>query len=446
MKKFYSNLKDTFSSKNKGWFRRYLAYRQRQPLETPLSELGLGNDKCQQANDKQIYYLLQPTGLFYGLPLRPPFRDLVPDAIFTNPNPHHSAQLVFTEGLLATLVADRQQQLLSADEPANLFSAALDHAVRYFLPGFVKEPSDQQEDELLPDHLMKAWENWVALKIKLPQKGNTFFNALPNSLLLLEMIECLKEQRYQFGDEALPDRQLLIQDLFQVIHAAIQANGQMEAQEAAMFDHFLSSAELASRTKSYLKQLVKKDAELDDLEFATAHPWLIRRFYLEIATLFTMADRQLEKSEEIFLEKLGDRLNLESNNVEESILATEVFMAENDQAFNQITSNNSNFLVKDIRARAKKAVDQNRKNLAQEIRESRELYQLLQKGRSMPLTAEEKEKVRSQLVDILKTIPVFVIIGLPGTFMTLPFLISILPMQYFPTAFQDQNREDQKMD
>jgi hypothetical protein len=40
-------------------------------------------------------------------------------------------------------------------------------------------------------------------------------------------------------------------------------------------------------------------------------------------------------------------------------------------------------------------------------------------------------------MDILKTIPAFVIIALPFTFITLPTLLALLPKSAFPSSFQE---------
>lgn len=45
--------------------------------------------------------------------------------------------------------------------------------------------------------------------------------------------------------------------------------------------------------------------------------------------------------------------------------------------------------------------------------------------------------MRVQLIDILKSIPAFVIIALPGSFLTLPILLKVLPKGAFPSGFQD---------
>lgn len=57
--------------------------------------------------------------------------------------------------------------------------------------------------------------------------------------------------------------------------------------------------------------------------------------------------------------------------------------------------------VKDI----KESIKKNRKRLAKEIQESKELLSLLTKSTHKKLTPEEKKKVKNQLLDICKSIP-----------------------------------------
>jgi ABC-type proline/glycine betaine transport system permease subunit len=59
------------------------------------------------------------------------------------------------------------------------------------------------------------------------------------------------------------------------------------------------------------------------------------------------------------------------------------------------------------------------------------------KSTHMPLTPEEKRKVRLQLLDILKTIPALAIFALPGGSLVLPVLIRLLPFNLLPSAFEE---------
>ena len=85
-----------------------------------------------------------------------------------------------------------------------------------------------------------------------------------------------------------------------------------------------------------------------------------------------------------------------------------------------------------------KVVNANKKMIATEIKESKELMTLLTKSAKESLTSEEQIIVRNQLIDILKILPTFVIIALPGSFLTLPLLMKILPESALPSAFQNK--------
>ena len=89
------------------------------------------------------------------------------------------------------------------------------------------------------------------------------------------------------------------------------------------------------------------------------------------------------------------------------------------------------------RLEAIKFINKNKDYVVQEVKESKELFYLLGKSRTNKLTEYEKGIVNEQLIDILKTIPAFVIIALPFTFITLPTLISLLPKNAFPSAFHE---------
>src|SRR5207302_1437760 len=79
--------------------------------------------------------------------------------------------------------------------------------------------------------------------------------------------------------------------------------------------------------------------------------------------------------------------------------------------------------------------------ILQEIRETGELAQLLARASAgSTLTAQEKAKVREQLVDVAKTIPALAIFAAPGGFLLLPLLVKLLPFNLLPSSFADPPR------
>ncbi len=86
--------------------------------------------------------------------------------------------------------------------------------------------------------------------------------------------------------------------------------------------------------------------------------------------------------------------------------------------------------------RVSSAVTGNLGALATEIRETGELGALLARAAAgTPLSAEEKRKVRAQLVDLAKAVPALAIFAAPGGMLLLPLLAKLLPFNVLPSAW-----------
>ena len=84
----------------------------------------------------------------------------------------------------------------------------------------------------------------------------------------------------------------------------------------------------------------------------------------------------------------------------------------------------------------KKLIHKNKKRLYTEILASKELFILLKKSTHKKLSDQEKNKVKAQLLEILKGIPAFAIFMLPGGIILLPLVIKLIP-DILPNSFRD---------
>lgn len=84
----------------------------------------------------------------------------------------------------------------------------------------------------------------------------------------------------------------------------------------------------------------------------------------------------------------------------------------------------------------KKSIANNKKRLAKELQESKELVVLLRKSAQHKLSDEEKEKIKEQLLDICKGIPALAVFMLPGGALLLPLLMKLIP-DILPSAFNE---------
>jgi hypothetical protein len=86
--------------------------------------------------------------------------------------------------------------------------------------------------------------------------------------------------------------------------------------------------------------------------------------------------------------------------------------------------------------RVSTAVSDNFGAIVAEIRQTGELGQLLARAASgAKLTAEERRKVRVQLLDLAKAVPALAIFAAPGGMLLLPLLAKLLPFNVLPSAW-----------
>lgn len=75
-----------------------------------------------------------------------------------------------------------------------------------------------------------------------------------------------------------------------------------------------------------------------------------------------------------------------------------------------------------------------------ELKESKELLQLIRKSFSKPLNEEEHKKVVAQALDICKVLPLILIFILPGGGLVLALILKFLPKKIvYPSAFLENN-------
>ena len=78
-----------------------------------------------------------------------------------------------------------------------------------------------------------------------------------------------------------------------------------------------------------------------------------------------------------------------------------------------------------------------------EIKQSKELMQLISKSTTQDLSDEEWKQVKDQMLDIFKSIPALAIFLLPGGALLLPLVIRLIP-QLMPTSFSRTDFDEEE--
>ena len=86
-------------------------------------------------------------------------------------------------------------------------------------------------------------------------------------------------------------------------------------------------------------------------------------------------------------------------------------------------------------------IHKNRKRLAKELHQSKELVILLNKSAYTKLTEKEKITVKTQLLEICKSIPAFTIFMLPGGIILLPIVAKLIP-DIIPNVFRGDAEDE----
>jgi hypothetical protein len=90
-----------------------------------------------------------------------------------------------------------------------------------------------------------------------------------------------------------------------------------------------------------------------------------------------------------------------------------------------------------------KILGRNKDKLAVELKQSKDLVFLIKKSATEELSKEEKEIVKTQFLDIVKSMPSLAIFLLPGGAILLPLVLKIIP-DLVPSAFRDNEIEVKK--
>jgi hypothetical protein len=266
-----------------------------------------------------------------------------------------------------------------------------------------------------------------------------------NIFVFLDLYHCLMWQRKrlmegEFRPEALEDRYAVQmaqrETLIKLILAILYSESRIDRSGWRLVDRLLRASQLPRERKAELVRIARKGIVLDEVSIPQS-PWLVRRYFLAQLVATSLMDQVMSTREEELLTQASDRLELWPEELPQTRAAFQTFLLHHNREFAHEYSAKLVTIADHLREQASLAIRHNLERIVKEIKETQELYALLMKSTRGALTPEEKRRVRSQLVDILKTIPALAIFALPGGGIILPVLIRLLPFNLLPSSFED---------
>lgn len=427
-----------------GWLKRFVAHRAKAFLEAPEVSYTRSQLELDFSSYEYLYHIIQPTGLLYGYPIR----------FIEAPHPKagewtekDKVKVLLAESYISSGLYFRYDKNQDFSETIQL---VLNDIRSYYEENFHLYSESRSSLFGRKRETVSQIEYILDQRISIKYDWRNFWTSFfHNSFLFFDLINFVQWMESR-DDAPSPEnesgsvkiqRQNLRLLILQVIAAAAHADQGVKREARELFNYFLQSANLPANKKKQAESSFAKGIQIEKLDFSQVQSWAMRKYFLELAILTTWANRHISDSEREFLAVLAKKLKLTPSELTHSMVAVENFVFEYwDQVHYLQIKQNYRIVSERLIQRMGQTARKNQQRISLEIAESRELVMLLRKGTTQTLTAEEKEKVREQLLDILRAIPAFTFLLLPGAFITLPILFRIIPKNIlYPSSFRDED-------
>ncbi len=326
-------------------------------------------------------------------------------------------------------VLKRRNQFL--DSLVQFYSTHRSKGLRRYLRFLSSRSREHLLERILGERIYVSahMENWL------------YFHAVTNVLCFTDVI--LYQSFVNDSDSRALDKfPEVAESALTAYRLAAVADGNIEGRERELFRVFLLSANFSRGLRKTVQKRLSGKKRLEDLVLPEKDTWLHRRFLLDISVLTIFFSHEAVPEELEYLDRLMRHLELPERELEESIVMVENFVLRNASRAEFLQDASSlEKVYSGLTRRWIKILSRNKDKLAAELRESKELVFLIKKSTTQDLSKEEKEKVRTQFLDIVKSMPTLAIFMLPGGAVLLPIVLKIIP-DLIPSAFRENEISD----
>lgn len=418
-----------FSPGSKGWINKYADYINKGKIIVDV-------EKPKELSLEHFAHLqLSQSGIVFGFPT---------ELIFLNQLKLKEEANWTTEEKLKLLLFESQLFIfvLNGGDVLNDFDSFVDSLNEYYgkysfpaihkLTSFFLKETQVERLEYILDKRIDIKQNFI--------DNALWVNYLNNAFVYLDVIlyhEFIKTKK-TIVDSNFEELAL---DVLKTIVISAFSDGEMQPSERVMFDVFLASANLSEPRKKLALHYFKNGASFTDLSALFSHIWLFKRFLIDVSVLTMYSNHDTISQEKDFLYRFCDFLHIPREELNETIVSIEQFVVSHADKISFLKNRSIvEHIYDNISMRWIKILGRNKEKLIAEIKQSKELMQLIKKSTTEDLTKEEKEKVKTQFMDIVKTMPAITIFMLPGGAILMPIVLKIIPA-LIPSAFRDNEIE-----
>ena len=435
-----------------GWLARYLIYRASTPFTGPEPYLEFaGENFGEEKFDELLYLEVEKNGMFFGCPvISRPVQNLANKLNF--PKQQGGTILLYLETLFSIALIENESLTSNLQHATtipyhNRLLKIILLALRYHIPGiFYRIPEDILLTELLAENetlhgALKQFEEELLDSVTL--KGYSSLGNRQNNFAFSKLYFFLLWTRAEAkNDKSEPEAFLemdkeLREEMILTFAALIWANDYVDSTEQQVIEKYIEQTKLTEAKQNKLNQRILEPVKIEDIHCSITSV-IISSYFVEQLILLSLIDNQEAWQERELIEKISLKLELTSEKLEQLYFTVAEFFSVHNERLEFLKINAAARQFQDyMNDKVVKLVKKNVDKIMNEIEETKELSELLLKATTKPLTAEEKQKVQEQLIDVAKSIPALAIFALPGGGILLPVLIKVLPFNILPSSFQD---------
>jgi tellurite resistance protein len=413
---------------DKGWFKDYLELR-----KNALMELSNPEIRKTAHPEYTLYRVIQPTGLMYGQSVAS-----MGISDIDHWEEKEKLKILLTESLISSSLLFYDNPLKTEEDLSNAIQKTIENIGNFYNNIFPELATSTKTIFGRKKSPVELAETVLNKRIEHASnfEGNFWIYFFHNSLLFLDV--------FIFGQWIHTNADRIVADFFRyerdelrfsvvkVMAAASHANKEVAQEERRLYEYFVESTDLSVHRRKEALKIFEEGFAIEDINLPSENSWILKRFFLEVAILTIWADKKVEQVELDFLKQFCHYLGFSDDDLENSMISIEGFMLEHWGELEYVQDKQDYQQVSEqFIKRVARLAEKNKTRLVKKIQENEEAAQLMKKASSNELTLEEKEKVRLQLLQVLKSIPTFGILALPHQFLTLPILLKILPKNLF---------------
>ena len=435
------------------WLNLYLQYRAETPFTLTESYLGFSEGKSNvEKFDICLYSKVKENGILLGCPvISPHLQELAKKLCF--PRQHGGTILLFLETLFSVAFIENKSLTSKCwDEgDSHSYQTRLLKIVllvlQYHLPdSYYRIPVDVTLTDLLDGNetlngalqkLELVLLDTVTLKgySSLGNRQNIFAFAKLYFFLLWARenakVNVSAPEKYHVLDRKLREEMIFI------FAALIWADDFVAIAEQQVIEKYINQTGFKKSKQNELIRAISNPVKISDLHCSFTAS-IICNYLVEQLIMLSLIDNQNAWQERELIEKISLLLGLPNKKLEQLYYSVAEFFSVHNERFEFLKNNTAFTQFQDyMNDKLFKLVKKNVANILTEVKETKELSELLLKATTQPLTNNEKRKIQEQLMDIARSIPAIAIFALPGGGILFPLLIKVLPFNILPSSFQD---------